>query len=143
VFAFDDEPFWDLRPTVVSKLLRKLISALRRDGPGLIEHRGMPNLWEEMCVQVREEHPLTEMYLDHARKRLDPLVRALSSRERFALWLGSYDSEGVRDSDEAVSLTLALARADPDDLTRRFVHEEVTPLLWNYETKRIREAVWG
>ena len=101
---------------------------------------GAKNLWDEICVQIRSEHPLTESYQDHVRKRLSALMPALRSAERLALWFDSYPAECFQADEDRVSIDQAIASAaEEDQLIDHVMSAHVMPVICNYQNKRIRE----
>jgi hypothetical protein len=102
-----------------------------------LSDRGATNLWDEICVQARQESPWFELYRAEMAKRLAPLISGLSDDDRLVLWFCRYDdAEG--DPEEWAS---ALAQAEDGRLIDIVLDRYVAPQTWNYENARIREMM--
>jgi len=122
------------------RLTRKLIRRLQSTGPGLRADDGARNLWDEICLQFRQETPWWALYEAHIEACLRPLLVDLSDVERVSVWLCVGDCDFYEQRAVIGRIGAALLAIDDDELVRHVIHEHVTYEAMNYENKFIRTA---
>lgn len=117
------------------RLTRRLIRKCQSEALG-IGPDNLRNLWEEICLAMRSDHPMSEMYRQHMLDRLTPMVAALPALEQQILWLLVNDEE-----DEAQAYPSRRPEQWPIDAARiaRYVcAEDVMYACVNYDNAHIR-----
>jgi hypothetical protein len=126
-----------LAEVLCETLTKRLIRRCQAQGRGVGSDE-LQNLWEEICVGVRSDHPLVDAYCRHLEQHLMPLVCALPVLEQQLLWAHMHD-----DVDDPTVYPSSLPEDWPLDLpgiTRYILNEHVMYQCWNYENARIRAA---
>lgn len=124
-----------LAQNLCDRLTRRLIRRCQSEAPG-IGPDNLRNLWEEICLAMRSDHPMSEVYRQHMLERLTPMVAALPALEQQILWLLVNDEE-----DEAQAYPSRRPEQWPIDVSRiaRYVcAEDVMYECVNYDNARIR-----
>lgn len=121
-------------------LARRTIRKLQSLPAGLLADAGARNLWDEICVQTRSEHPFAEAYCDEIIRHLVALVAGLADPERAGIWLQTYAAEALVHDDESHGLNAILAAVNDNDIARYLLDEHLTYEMWNYTNAWIRDA---
>jgi hypothetical protein len=111
-------------------------------------HHGFKNLWEEICIVIRSDHPLKDSYESHLKEHLNDLVMALPAIDQQTLWLMTYPGTDYAMSPEWLPdlppTSLSPSR-DPKDwpvntreIAAEIFHDQVLDECVNYENARIR-----
>lgn len=130
-------------------LVKRLIRRCQKMPVGLLANAGLRNLWEEICIAIRRELPMYDLYVSHLEDTLDALIVALPAIDQQTVWLTTY--HGV---EYATSLTWlpseetqtpgspSLKPSDwplnPSKIATEIIHDEVLYECFNYENARIR-----
>jgi len=132
------------------KLTKRLIRLCQQQSVGVLSAFGFKNLWEEICIAVRQDHPLRGMYEDHLETHLTDLVVALPVIDQQTLWLvETYASIDWPPPPEFPDLAKHMPPEDlpwpPTDwpivakgIARQIIHESVLYECHNYDNARIR-----
>jgi hypothetical protein len=120
------------------RLTRKLIRNLQHADAGLLGAEGARNLWEEICIQVRRESALLELYEIELTSRLEALLVDLTWIERVSIWLCTYGGEVFAGRLENNRLDALLEAVAEDEIVRHVLHEHVDCEAQNYTNGRIR-----
>lgn len=139
-----DSELWPYRAVLIRQanelcdlLVRRLIRVCQAQ-PMDIGAEGLNSLWDEICLAVRSDHPMTETYRGHLIKHLTALIEALPAIQRQMLWVAVHD--------EAPDTTAFPDRCPdkwpliPSLIARRVVASHVMFECANYENARIRAA---
>lgn len=68
-------------------LVKRLIRRCQKLPAGLLGDAGLKNPWEEICIAIRNDHPMRDLYESHLEDHLDALVLALPAMDQQTLWL--------------------------------------------------------
>jgi hypothetical protein len=117
---------------------RKLIRSLQATVPGLLKAAGARNLWDEICVQIRTESDLTDMYVLEMEKHLRPILTSLPEIDRVAIWLCAGENYRFEDYDETGDFDAASAAITEHTLVGHILSAHVMGEAWNYENAAIR-----
>lgn len=71
-------------------LVQRLIRRCQKQSVGLLEQAGLKNLWEEICIAIRTDHPMRNHYEFQMEDHLNALITALPAIELQTLWLTTY-----------------------------------------------------
>ena len=116
---------------LTKRLIRKYQAEPRGIGP-----ESLRNLWEEICLAMRSDHPMAEMYRQHMVDRLASLVAALPPLEQQILWLA------VNDEDEQPQAYPSKRPEqwpiDASRIARYVCEQDVMYECFNYDNARIR-----
>lgn len=133
-----------LREVLVKRLIRKC----QAQTVGLMGSAGLKNLWEEICIAMRDDHPLKDRYEDHLKNHLEGLIQALPALDQQTLWLlARTGDEFLIDADDLkwpdqVPRWETLQPSDWPLDTRRLaidiIHDDVLYECYNYDNARIR-----
>lgn len=118
-------------------LVKRLIRVCQSEPRG-IGQEGLKSLWEEICVAIRSDHPMTERYQDHLVSRMTILIDALPMTQQFMLWVMVHDE--APDDAAFPSRNPEQWPIDTQKIARRVVASHVMDECMNYDNARIRAA---
>ena len=120
------------------RLVARVIEFLKKTVPGVLGAQGAENLWDEICVGLREGSPFSEMYVDHISKVTQQESKRLPQAERVALWLTSYWGEMFMGSiPDEINVPNCIP-VDDGEIAKHIV-QSVCNEAFNYENSWISE----
>lgn len=133
-----------LRDVLVPRLIRRC----QKQAVGLLGGSGLKNLWEEICIAIRTDHPMRGLYESHLQDHLNTLIMALPAFDQQTLWLMSYQGTEYATLPEWIpgeqpdrpwpSLKPSEWPLDTRKVAVEIVHEDVLYECFNYDNARIR-----
>lgn len=121
-----------------ARLTRKLIRRLQSSAPGLRVDDSARNLWEEICIQARQESVWWDQYEAHIEACLRALLVDLSDVERVSVWLCVGDCYFYEERALIGRIESALPTIDDDELVQHVIREHVAHETMNYENRLLR-----
>lgn len=146
---------------ICEKLTKRLIRQFQLQASILKAGAGLKNMWEEICVSLREDSIWGSIYEENLEMKMLALIEALQPIEQQTIWLMTYDGVGYATSPEwyspemfsesgfssnektAKPLTAKDAKHWPINnrhIARQVLDEYVQPACWSYENARTRKA---
>ena len=130
-------------------LVQRLIRRCQKQSVGLSENDGLKNLWEEICIAIRIEHPMRSLYESHLQDHLNALVKALPAIDQQTLWLTTYQGTEYATSPEWIpgnekpappwpSLKPSEWPLDTRKIAVEIINDDVLYERVNYDNARIR-----
>lgn len=125
---------------LAERLSRRTIRKLQSLPAGLLSDDGARNLWNEICVQTRQESSFSEAYRDEVVRHLGRIVAVLPQSERVILWLNTYAGKTLGRDGDSPSLSEILAAIKDSDIVSYVLDEHLNYEMWNYSNAWIRSA---
>ena len=130
-------------------LVKRLIRRCQKMPAGLLGDPGLNNLWDEICIAIRTEHPMRDLYESLLADKLNALVMALPALDQQTVWLTTYHGAEYATSltwlPSEETQTAARPSRKPSDwplntrkMTLEMIQDEVLYECFNYENARIR-----
>lgn len=130
-------------------LVRRLIRRCQKQSVGLLGDAGLKNLWEEICIAIRTDHPMRDLYESHLETHLTALVLALPVLDQQTLWLTTYEGTKYANSPDWTpgeehsttpwpSLKPSEWPLDIRKVAIEIINDDVLYECVNYDNKRIR-----
>lgn len=126
--------------TLGERLTRRVIRKLQSLPAGLMADDGARNLWDEICVQTRQESSFSEAYRDEVVRYLGRIVAMLPQSERVVLWVNTYAAEMLGREGDSPNLSEILEAINDSDIVRYVLDEHLNYEMWNYSNAWIRSA---
>lgn len=133
-----------LRDVLVSRLIRRC----QRQPIGLMGDTGLKNLWEEICIAIRTEHLLKDVYLSHLENHLNALIEELPALDQRTLWLMTYQGTEYATTPEKIlgeepdkpcpSLKPSEWPVHTRKVAVEIINEDILHECFNYDNARIR-----
>ncbi len=132
----------ELADCYVKKTVTRTISALQKDKTKLSgEDSGLENLWDEICVQVQNQHSGSwGLYEDHVYNYVSGYVNQLAPFEKSAIWLLTENGEnwhyGNMQNEETLNPTMVIFNEEDvvEYITNQILYSEAE----NWTNKKIR-----
>jgi hypothetical protein len=124
-----------LAQQICERLTRRLIRKCQGEARG-VGPDNLRNLWEEICLAMRSDHPMCEAYRQRMLDHLAPMVAALPMVEQQVLWLMVNDEE-----DSELAFPSKHPERWPIDTGRIARHVCAVDVMYecaNYDNARIR-----
>ena len=121
-----------------ARLTRKLVRRLQSMAAALRVDDGARNLWEEICIQARQDSVWWNQYEAYIEACLRPLLVDLSDVERVSVWLCVGDCYFYEERALIGRIDSALSAIDDDELVQHVIREHVAHEAMNYENKFLR-----
>ena len=129
-------------------LVQRLIRRCQKQPVGLLGDGGLKNLWEEICIAIRIDHPMRNLYESHLEDHLNALVMALPAIDQQTLWLMTYQGTEYATSPEWIpgeqpslpgpSLKPSEWPVDTRKVATEIINDDVLYECVNYDNARIR-----
>lgn len=118
-------------------LVKRLIRKCQKHPVGLLGNAGLKNLWEEICIAIRNDHPMKSLYEAHLQNHLNDLVMALPAIDQQTLWLVTYPGTEYATSPEWPHAMELVQKNLPLDTKPNLPWPSITPSDWPWDTRRI------
>ena len=122
-------------------LTKRLIRKCQSEVIGLKSDTVLKNLWEEICVSLREDSVYSPLYEEHLENRMTTLVDALPPIERQILWLMSYDGVGYATTPDPTYTKMLLENNLPFDTFSDKPKPSTNPQNWPIDSSRLAREI--